>query len=397
MFQILKTVFQRHGNTRKRAMRNAAFILAVGFSVPAALWAFCFELRAFGPPPKPYVDVTDAPYNAVPNDGLDDSAAFQSALDDLVSSGGGSLYVPDGGYRFDSRVAVSSGDRGLTIRGASINARLYSNNPDGVFRLSFTGRKEEVTLRDLSVVADYPGAGTAVEVTSPAGGLNDKRVVVVENVHVRFSNPSNYFYKGIVVTGVYRPLISSCSFRGSVDAGDMSDGSPTFRSQTGFDLSNCYAPVVENCLAEGVDTAYCFNSPNAGPEDGAFRFCTADYCKTGIRFDQGTDREPTLWVTECDIRARDHGVTILGRRIFHITGSTFDQLSSAHALQDIDLNHSVLGVVRGNTFNGSLSSGRRNVVIDSDGEAILLAENQYSGSAASAVQVDPGASDVYIY
>ena len=343
------------------------------------------------------MDVTDPPYNAVPNDGQDDSTAFQSALDDLVSSGGGSLYVPDGGYRFDHRIEVSAGDIGLSIRGESVNARLYANNPNGIFRLSFSGRKEELSIRSLSIVANYPGAGTAVEATSPPGGLNDKRVVLVDNVHMHSSNPSNYFDMGIVVTGVYRPLISNCSFRGSVDAGDMSDGSPTFQSQTGFDLSNCYAPVVENCLAEGVDTAYCFNSPNAGPEDGAFRFCVADYCKTGIRFDQGTDREPTLWVTDCDIRARDHGVTILGRRIFHITGSTFDQLSSAHALQDIDLNHSVLGVVRGNTFNGSLSSGRRNVVIDSDGEAILLAENQYSGSAASAVQVDPGASDVYIY
>ena len=370
--------------------------LAAGIIMPLLL-GFSFILRP--PIPNPYTDVTDAPYNAVPNDGQDDSAAFQLALDDLKAAGGGSLYIPDGGYRFDALVAVTNGEWGLTIRGESTETRLYSNNPDGIFRLTHTSRKEEITIRDLSLVANYPGAGTAIEVTSPAGGVNDKRILTADNIHIRYAGETNYFNKGIVATGIYRPLISNCTFLGPVDAEDMSDTSLSFSAEIGFDVSDCYAPVVEECQATGVGTAYYFvTAPNSLPEDGAFRYCTADYCKIGVKFHLGSvAREPTFWVTGCDLEARDYGVWVYGRRILHITGNTFRQLSETHALRDIQLDNCHLGVVLDNTFSGSLAGGRKNIAVDQDGLDLIFAGNAYSGSVGDAVQTDPGAVDVFIY
>ena len=376
--------------------RKLLLMLIAGFALPLLLG---FRFVLFSPRPNPYTDVTDAPYNAIPNDGQDDSAAFQLALDDLKATGGGSLYIPDGGYRFDALVAVTNGEWGLTIRGESTAVRLYGNNPDGIFRLTHTSRKEEITIRDLSLIANYPGAGTAIEVTSPAGGANDKRILTADNLHIRYAGETNYFNKGIIATGIYRPLISNCTFRGPIDPEDMSDTSLSFRADIGFDVSDCYAPVVEGCLATGVGTAYyVVTATNSLPEDGAFRYCTADYCKTGVKFHLGSvAREPTLWVTGCDLKARDYGAWVYGRRILHITGNTFSQLSEEHALRDIQLDNCHLGVVLDNTFFGSLAGGRKNIVVDSDGLDLLFAENTYSGVVGDAVQTDLGAVDVFIY
>ena len=384
------------GTVKKNGLGLFLAVVAAG-AVPL-LAGFTFSLK--GPIPKTYTDVTKPPYNAIPNDGQDDSVAFQSALNDLKTAGGGSLYIPDGGYRFDSIVTVTnSAAWGLTIRGQSTNVCLYSNNTNGIFRLAHTTRKEEITIRDLSLIANVPGAGTAVEVTSPQGGANDKRILTMDNVQIRYYGTTNFFTKGVVSTGIYRPLISNCSFLGPVDAADMSDQSLSFSSKIGFDMSDCYAPVVENCSATGVDTAYNFvAATNAVPEDGAFRNCTADSCKTGIRFQLTAGGvEPTLWVTGCEIKARDTGVWITGRRIFHITGSTFRQLSPAYALQDVRLEYCHLGLLIGNTFAGELAGGRRNVTVDQNGLDLIFAGNSWSAGVGESVLVDAGAQGVFVY
>jgi hypothetical protein len=383
----------------KNLKKRICAVLATSVSVPLVA-GLVFVLGApADPPPKTYTDVTASPYGAVPDDGQDDSAAFQSALNDLKAAGGGSLYIPNGSYRFDSIVTVTNSDWGLTLRGQSTNARLYSNNTNGIFRLTHTSRKEEITLRDFSLIATLPGAGTAIEVTSPQGGVADKRIVTADNLSFRFFGATNYFNRGLVVTGVYRPLISRCSFSGPVDEADLSDTSLSFKTQTAFDVSDCYAPVIEQCSVSGVDTAYYFvASSNAVPEDGAIRSSSADDCKTGIRFQMADGVvEPTLWITDCNITARDTGAWITGRRILHITGSTFQQLSAAHPLTDIQLDNVHLGVVLGNAFAGDLSGGRKNVRIDADGLDLLFAENTWSGTPEESVQIDAAAEDVYVY
>ena len=178
----------------------------------------------------------------------------------------------------------------------------------------------------------------------------------------------------------------------------MGDASLSFRAEIGFDVSDSYAPVIEDCLATGVGTAYYFvTASNVTPEDGAFRYCTADYCKTGVRFVQTVGVEPTLWITGCDLTARDYGAWIVGRRILHITGNTFRQLSEAYALRDIQLDWAHLGVVLDNTFPGSLVGGRKNIAVDADGLDLIFSGNAYSGGAGDAVQVDPGAVDIFMY
>lgn len=48
-------------------------------------------------------NVTQAPFNAVPNDNIDDDAAFQKAINETVY---GAIYIPDGTYRFTSPLVI---------------------------------------------------------------------------------------------------------------------------------------------------------------------------------------------------------------------------------------------------------------------------------------------------
>ncbi|MCX6896888.1 MAG: autotransporter-associated beta strand repeat-containing protein [Verrucomicrobia bacterium] len=330
------------------------------------------------------ITVTAAPYAAVPNDASDDSAAFQSALNALKAAGGGHLYIPDGNYIFSNLVAITAGTWFLSVQGQSTNATLFACNTNGVFRFTGLQRDQQITVRDLTFVANRAGAGTALEATSPPGGVQEKRVVTVANVVVRAGDSAEYYFnKGVVVTGVYRPLIMDCSFA-MPTINDFGDNSMNFRSAYGYDVSACYAAVIQNCSASGVDTAFNYvvsSDISANPEDGAFRSCTADYCKVGVKhWEISGGREPTLWVTDCDIRARDFGTSVKGRRILQITDDTFRQLSATNALTD-----------------GTLASGRTNIVVVSPASDVILGSNVLSGDVSSAIQADPVAVRVLVY
>ncbi|WP_186804844.1 glycosyl hydrolase family 28-related protein [Limihaloglobus sulfuriphilus] len=94
--------------------------------------------------PKPsraevYV-VTEEPYNAASDGSADAAAAFQSALNDAGSNGGGIVFVPGGNYSLYSSLNVPTGVelRGIfdtphetRQKGSLINIYAGRNNPDG--------------------------------------------------------------------------------------------------------------------------------------------------------------------------------------------------------------------------------------------------------------------------
>jgi hypothetical protein len=338
-------------------------------------------------------------YGATPSGSVDDAPAFQAAMDDLYDAGGGKLFVPAGSYVFDSCVEITgnnlAGARKITVQGEE-GVRLFGNNTNGVFRFTYNTRHQQVNLFDLTFVALIENAGTAVEITSPPGGAQDKRVVTMENITVRSQiGGPQFFNQGIVVTGLYRPLIKNCSVTYTAGS-DMSDGSTNFQAAVGIDVSDCYAPVIQNCFAAAVHTAYKYSTvPGSQPEDGAVMDSTADFCRIGVMFHQNDGGvEPTFWVTGCDITARDAGVWVKGRRICHVTDNDFRQLSVLHALNDVQFDRVHLAFVLRNTFHGTLAAGRKNTVIDQDGSYIIIKENTLSGISADALQIDPAATHI---
>jgi len=338
-------------------------------------------------------------YGATPVGIEDDAPAFQAAFDALHAAGGGKLFIPAGSYMFDSRVEIAgnnvSGARKITVQGEE-GVRLFGNNTNGVFRFTYNTRHQQVNLFDLTFVALIEGAGTAVQITSPPGGMQDKRVVTIENVSVRSQvGGSQFFNRGLVVTGLYRPLIKNCTVM-YTGVADMSDQSANFKAAVGIDVSDCYAPVIQGCRVRAVHTAYRYSTtPGSEPEDGAVMDCIASHCRIGILFHQNDGGvEPTFWVTGCDINARDIGAWVKGRRICHITDNSFRRASATHALNDIQFDWVRLGFVLRNTFHGNLSNGRKNLVLDQDSHWIVVKDNALSGASSSALQIDSGATNI---
>jgi hypothetical protein len=207
------------------------------------------------------LDVTD--YGATPTGAVDDAPAFQAAFDDLYAAGGGRLIVPSGSYVFDTRVEITGnntlGARKITVQGEE-GVRLFGNNTNGVFRFTYNTRHQQVNIFDLTLIALVEGAGTAIEITSPPGGAQDKRVVTIENVTVRSQvGGPQYFDRGFVVTGLYRPLIKNCEVSYTAGA-DMSDSSSNFLAEAGMDVSDCYAPVIQDCTVKAVHSAYKYST-----------------------------------------------------------------------------------------------------------------------------------------
>ncbi len=76
--------------------------------------------------PAGYISITDAPYNAVPNDGNDDLPALESAMAAAESSGTG-VYIPSGQWDLDYRWIVPESN--VTVTGAGIwHTTLYFMN-----------------------------------------------------------------------------------------------------------------------------------------------------------------------------------------------------------------------------------------------------------------------------
>jgi hypothetical protein len=359
-----------------------------------------------------YVNITNAPYGAVPDDGVDDSAAFQRALNEIKTNGWGYIYIPDGDYVFSNQVAVALISWNLTIQGASTNGvRLYAENTNGIFKFTQNQRTPTITLRDLTLIAGRDGAGTAIEITSPPGGLQEKRILVAENIVMSYKPAtSNYFNRGLVATGIYRTLIMNSRFSAPVDPSDMTDTSQSFKPVLGFDVSGSHSPVLQNCSVTGASTAFNWNAianitvtNYVAAEDGAYRNCSADYCKTGFRYEianpyfplQGA---PTFWMTDCTVRSRDCGVLLGGRRIFQVTGNTFEQLSPAYGVRDIVFtNGTIHGLILHNTFSGGYSGGRININVDAAGYDLIFGDNVFSGPTNSVIAIDPAAANVFVY
>ena len=151
-------------------------------------------------------------FGAVADDGRDDSAAFQSALDTLAAAGGGVLHIPPGDWHFSRRVSAALNGGAVLIRGSGQGvSRLIGDNPDGILSLRDETCLWQVTIRDLSLAAARPAAGVAIEVTSPQRGARNYRTLTMRDVDIRGDGlpTTNHFTIGVNATGQWRPLFEN--------------------------------------------------------------------------------------------------------------------------------------------------------------------------------------------
>lgn len=101
---------------------------------------------------QPWVDITHSDYGAIADDGLDDTTAFQAAIDAVNSAGGGFVLVPEGTYNVTELITHLSGSP-ICIKGAGKKAsKIEISTNTGVFDL----RVNHDAIEDISIVGSGP-------------------------------------------------------------------------------------------------------------------------------------------------------------------------------------------------------------------------------------------------
>ncbi|MCX7013734.1 MAG: glycosyl hydrolase family 28-related protein [Candidatus Sumerlaeota bacterium] len=355
--------------------------------------------------------VTD--YGAAGDGTTDDSAAFQRALDAINAAGKGALHIPPGSYRIGARVSEELTSAGLSIIGEGQGVScLLGDNSAGVLWLHDEWCKSQITIRDLSIYAARQGAGTAIEVSSPARGVRNYRTFLMENVDIRGAGlpTRNYFDCGIKAIAQWRPLFRNVIFSGVLDPSLKQDGeeakaddSPFYKPACGIQADWCYAPSFQHCYVWSAHTGYRIVSEGErpqGPEDCAFYRSNAVGCRIGI--DVATPAiEPQLVLESCHINCRDIGVRLTNRKFFQLTGNLFySHGNPKYPYTDVMLINCYAGIISGNIFHSvardnlrpAPPSGRVNLHADGKSRDILIAGNMFNAKGQALAVENSGAN-----
>jgi hypothetical protein len=344
----------------------------------------------------------------------DDSAAFQAALELAVASPHARVRIPAGTYRLEKQVIVrfrGGVDEGLAITGDGQGVSVIRcANEDGALSLHSELCQTQVSVRDLTLVAAIPSAGTALGVSSPPRGVRNYRTLTVENVDIRGAGlpTRSYFKRGLDAVGQWRPLFRNVIFCGVLDP-SLNDQAEQyaelrFKPEYGFCADWCYAPSFQHCYAWSCHTGYRVVSRDRwpeGPEDAAFHRCTAVGTKVGIDIDTPII-EPQLVVDSCHLNCRDVGLRLANRKFFHVVNSLlYSEAEDRFPYTDIVLENCWAGHIEGNIFHSphpknmqpEPKSKRVCITIDKASKHIQIKGNTFNGKG-TALKAAPGARSI---
>lgn len=156
--------------------------------------------RFIAPADAGLIDVTQAPYHAIPNDGRDDTAAIQRALDDHPNRNA-VIYLPDGVYtitdtlRWPDSTSGSQRHKRTHLQGQSTegtvlrvpDAHRHFGNPEQPRAVVWTGSKPAQRFRNslrnltIDVGSDNPGAIGLQYIASNQGSVRHVDLIAGDN------------------------------------------------------------------------------------------------------------------------------------------------------------------------------------------------------------------------
>jgi hypothetical protein len=344
----------------------------------------------------------------------DDSSAFQKAFEQAVIADHAVVRIPAGAYRLGRQVAVQfkgAVGNGLTVAGDGQGVSvIHCANTNGALRLRNELCQTQVTIRDLTLMADIPDAGTALEVSSSLRGVRNYRTLTVQNVDMRGTGlpTRNFFSRGLCATAQWRPIFQNVVFAGLLDPrlkeDDLAHDALRHKPEYGICADWSYAPSFQHCYAWSCHTGYRVVSRDLkpeGPEDGAFYRCTAVGTRVGIEMDTPII-EPQLVIDACHLNCREVGVRLSNRKFFHIANCLFyAQTEDQLAYTDIAVANCWAGQITGNMFHSphpknlqqEPPSKRTCIALDKQSKHIAITGNIFNGKGA-AIHIEQGAADI---
>lgn len=211
------------------------------------------------------INVTSAPYNAIPNDGIDDTAAINAAIIPGTAPSR-SIYFPPGTYNYAGPMTLP----------ANVSYRLYGEGP-GVSTIIFTGLTSGImqsntlpaTLNvDGLTLAASGHCGTAVS-ASFAPSVGKFRTATIHNVQIQGSpreGGSDYWSNGIYLLQAQNAFIDKVEITGTFFPAPSTDGtqngifwdSSTQVATSGLQMTNLEIKFVNTALKTSgwVDNLY---------------------------------------------------------------------------------------------------------------------------------------------
>ncbi|AKJ64208.1 glycosyl hydrolase family 28-related protein [Kiritimatiella glycovorans] len=320
-------------------------------------------------------DVNVAQYGARGNEHRDDTAAIQKALDEVMAAGGGRVFFPQGDYIITAPLKVkapNSVTKSTEIRlaleghGAGLS-RLMLKDGDGLIHIQTPRNGMNVTVRDLSLMAGNPDAGTALSIVNPALGVRVERSALIERVTIEGIYRDSYFTKGIVLDGQWRALVRNVTVKGA-QTESMDDESAMFAMKTGIEQNGFYGGRYVDCFVSHADTAYSWVAEQNG-EGFVIIGSVADCCRVGAIIST-PEQEPGGALYNSRIRARDSGLIIDHKRLLAVVGNTFEPLSEhgGYPYADVRMSNCWAIQINGNRFIGP-AKNRAHVVVEGRGES----------------------------
>lgn len=206
----------------------------------------------------------------------DDSLVFKSALNAIVSAGGGTLIVPAGKYHFRTRAEVNLNEKLVTIAGqGKWITEIHSLNAAGIFFFNNTGAESQLRVLDLCFLADLADSGdtTAFEDSGTALRMNNASLSVntsgtfssicVWNVSIQPSDwanpdPLNSFYNGITGGNLLNASFTDVLFSDRPGKGTATGGTPAVPGHCGFLINGAKNISLESCHAKHAEKDFYF-------------------------------------------------------------------------------------------------------------------------------------------
>lgn len=203
------------------------------------------------------INVASSPYEAVPNDGLDDTSAINAAI-----NAGASIYFPPGTYNYTGRMTLPANTSyRLYGDGPGVSTILFSSTqqqPNAGIYVSHTTQKT-LNVEGLTLQANSPNCGTALEARF-AESSSKFRTATIHNVQIRGSNDignsGTYWTNGIHLYKAQNAVVDKVGIAGNLQTelgGDASltgiiwESSSTYAT-TGLQVTNFQIKFFNSAL-----------------------------------------------------------------------------------------------------------------------------------------------------
>ncbi|VGO23533.1 glycosyl hydrolase family 28-related protein [Pontiella sulfatireligans] len=315
-----------------------------------------------------FCDVTDAGYN-LPADpaNTDCTVAFQVALDDASSAGGGTVFVPDGEYRIDGPLTMGAN---VTLRGRWREITATQPASGTILKLYQTGTNAVLTLAESSsglrdLTFWHPDQDpAAINTNYPFVIQGEANVMTLENITlinavkgIDSSKASFCCFRGIYGSPLNLGLTADQSF--AVSRFDSIHFSPDYWAWSGLTNSPAAGGAHEtyirsNGLAVNIkemDGFYFQSSVISGYRDGVL-------FERGISGDNPHGDLSYLTITNCTV-----ALNVVSAKSFKVLGCTFSGSTYGLYTQDgTDMSINTCTIEGGTNAIRTTSGGDLNLV-----------------------------------